>query len=181
MDSECKNIFVTPRLTIRNFAQSDWKRLQGFGEKPEVARMMASLKSPWPEADVKTWMQRGPYRAKLGFGAGIYLNDVLIGFVGIGGDPVNCAYAIDPDHWGQGYATEALQGLLTHSFTHLGLQTVEADHFDDNPVSGHILCKIGFVKTGSGMAPSAARLESAPNTTYRLTKPQFKAKADEIS
>ena len=175
MDKAAKSIFTTLRLTIRDFAESDWKQLQSFGQKPEVARMMASLKSPWPDSDVKEWMQRGPYRAKLGFGAGIYLNDLLIGFVGIGGDPVNCAYAIDPDHWGNGYASEALQGLLSHCFTHLGLQTVEADHFDDNPVSGHILRKTGFVKIATGMAPSAARLESSANTTYRLTKPQFKA------
>ena len=175
MDVAVKNIFKTPRLTVRNFAQSDWKRLQDFGGKPEVARMMMSLKSPWSEQDIKNWMNLAPYCGRLGFRAGIYLENPLIGFVGIGGDPVSCAYAIDPDYWGKGYATEALQGLLTHCFTHLGLETVEADHFDDNPVSGMILRKTGFVKTGTGMAHSAARLESAPNTTYRLTKSQFKA------
>ncbi len=176
MDDVSKILFQTPRLTARSFAQADWKRLQAFGGKPEVARMMASLKSPWPKADVIEWLNRAPYHGKLGFGAGLYLNDAnLMGFVGIGGDPVNCAYAIDPEYWGKGYATEAIRSLLIHCFTHLGLEIVEADHFDDNPASGNVLRKMGFEKTGNGMGDSAARLEPAPNTLYRLTKSQFKA------
>lgn len=176
-----ENIYKTPCLTIRNFADSDWKRLQGFGGKPQVARMMMSLKSPWSEQDVKIWMKRAPYCGRLGFRAGIYLGADLIGFVGIGGNPASCAYAIDPDYWGKGYASEAFHGLLSHCFKHLGLEFVEADHFTDNPASGRILQKSGFVQTGTDMGESAARLEPAPNITYRLTKSQFKAKTDEIS
>ena len=176
MDVAGKIIFSTPRLSVRNFVTSDCRRLQEFGGQPKVARMMASLKSPWPKADVKAWMLLRQYKGRLGFGAGIYLGaDTMIGFVGIGGDPVNCAFAIDPDYWGKGYATEALAGLLSYCFNGLGLQTVEADHFKDNPVSGHVLRRIGFVETSRGIANSAARLEPAPIITYRLTKSQFKA------
>ena len=169
-------IFCTPRLTIRQFATNDWRRLQEFGGRPEVARMMASLKSPWPEEDIKAWLKPRSYQGQIGFGAAIDLSGAgLIGFLGIGGDPVNCAYAIDPEYWGNGYATEALRGLLGHCFGQLGLQTVQADHFTDNPASGRVLRKLGFVETGTDMGKSAARLELAPNITYRLTEPQFKA------
>ena len=70
MTTVAKSIFKTSRLIIRNFADNDWQRLQSFGGKPEVARMMTSLKSPWDAADVKVWMKRGPYCGKLGFGSG---------------------------------------------------------------------------------------------------------------
>lgn len=176
MDMAGKIIFKTPRLSVRSFAASEWQRLQDIGGQAKVARMMASLKSPWPKADVQAWMRRRQYQGKLGFGAGIHLgDDPMIGFVGIGGDPANCAFAIDPDYWGKGYATEALRGLLTYCFNHLGLQTVEADHFTDNPRSCYVLRNMGFVETGKATANSAARLEPAPIITYRLTEPQFKA------
>lgn len=174
MDREI--IFTTSRLSVQSFIQSDWHRLQEFGGQPKVARMMASLKSPWPAADVKTWMLRRQYKGNLGFAAGLHVgDDTMIGFVGIGGDPVSCAFAIDPVYWGEGYATEALHGLLCYCFNHLGLQVVTADHFMDNPTSGHIMRKMGFVETGQGTAKSAARLEPAAIITYRLTEPQFKA------
>lgn len=168
-------IFSTARLTARGFVDSDWRRLQAFGGRPEVARMMATLKSPWPEADVKAWLTRAPYRGRVGFGAAICLTGgEMIGLVGLGGDPVSCAYAIDPDHAGQGYATEALSGLMTHAFDVLGVAEVVADHFADNPASGRVMRKLGFVKTGEGMGESLARSAPAPNVAYRLTPEAFR-------
>ncbi|PIE15249.1 MAG: hypothetical protein CSA68_07865 [Rhodobacterales bacterium] len=176
MGAARKIIFETPRLTIRNFAESDWQALQAFGGRPEVARMMASLKSPWLKADVLDWMTSAPYRGQLGFRAGIFLKDgPLIGFVGLGGEPPDCAYAIDPAHWGKGYASEALAGLLAHCFSHFDVDLVTAAHFCDNPASGQVLTKLGFQQTGIGMGESAARLEPAPNITYRLTRSQYEA------
>ena len=61
MNNVSKAIFKTSRLIMRNFADNDWKRLQSFDGKPEVARMMTSLKSPWDAADAKIWMKRRPY------------------------------------------------------------------------------------------------------------------------
>jgi len=57
----------------------------------------------------------------------------------------------------------------------------EADHFEDNPVSGRVLRKQGLEKIGEGTGKSAARLEPAPIVLYRLTKQQFKAAKHEIS
>ena len=98
----------------------------------------------------------------------------MVGFVGLGGDPVSCAYAIDPDHAGNGYATEALAGLMAHAFDVLDVAEITADHFADNPASGHVMRKIGFVKTGEGMGESLARPDPAPNVTYRLTRAAFR-------
>lgn len=169
-------ICTTRRLIIRKFAPEDWRRLSEFGGRADVAPMMMMLRSPWPKADVVKWMQMAPYRGQIGFRAGIYLPDgLLIGFVGIGGDPVGCAYAIDPAYWGQGYASEAAAGLLDHCFTHLGLTEVQADHFTDNPASGTIMRKLGFEFTHAGQGESLARVEPAPNLNYRLTKKKFDA------
>jgi len=49
--------------------------------------------------------------------------------------------------WGRGYATEAGRALVEIATT-LGLGQLEASHFVDNPASGRVLEKLGFVATG---------------------------------
>ncbi|MCK0100943.1 GNAT family N-acetyltransferase [Pseudohalocynthiibacter sp. F2068] len=176
MENKRTLIFGTPRLEVRAFAPEDWTRLSEIGGNPKVARMMLSLNAPWPEADVKIWMAQNTYQGTLGYLAGIYLPDeTLIGFVRIGGTPITCGFAVDPDYQGLGYATEAVHGLLAHAFDTLEAKVIEADHFADNLVSGRVLHKQGFEKIGEGAAKSTARLEPAPNVLYRLTQQQIKA------
>lgn len=178
--SQC--IFRTARLVVRNFAPEDWQELQRICGTPDVARMTSSISAPWPEADVKAWMARGPFAGQVPYSAGLFHHkDGLIGLVGFGANPVSLMYAIGQDHWGQGYATEAAIGALEHGYRDLGLTEVEATHFDDNPASARILTKLGFEKIGIGVGESLARLEPAPIITYRLTQQQFKAATHEIS
>ena len=50
-------------------------------------------------------------------------------------------------HWGRGFATEAGAALIEIART-LRLARLEASHFVDNPASGRVLEKLGFVATG---------------------------------
>ncbi len=163
-------IFETDRLTLRKFAQGDWQRLQAFGSLPEVASMMTSLTSPWPEEAIKAWIAEGEFKGVPGFRAGICLKTgFLIGFAGIGPAPSRCAYALDPAYAGQGYATEILAGLMEFAFNDLGLSAIEADHFVDNPASGNVMRKVGFQKIGEEMASSMGRVDPAMADVYKLT------------
>lgn len=74
----------------------------------------------------------------------------LIGAAGFGrkdSGAVEIGYWIARAHWGQGYATEAARQLVEIART-LGLCRLEAAHFIDNPASGRVLEKLGFVATG---------------------------------
>ncbi len=169
-------MFETPRLMCRSFQAQDWQTLKTICEEPDVARMLAVITVPWPKEKILAWIANTQGDLKHGFRLAVCLQGgALIGMVGLGGVPVSCGYFIAKEHWGNGYATEAMHGLLQHCFDHLGLETVEADHFTDNPASGNVLRKLGFVETGRSLGRSAARLEPAPNITYRLTESQFKA------
>ena len=103
----------------------------------------------------------------------------MIGVAGLGPNseptPCNCAYSIDPRHWGSGYAFEAMGAFFEYFMRKFNLSVVEADHFDDNPASGAVLRKLGFQELGKGMGKSQARLEPAPVTLYRLRLDDLKA------
>lgn len=168
MDSE--------RLTLRGLRESDWRRLQQIGGVPEVARMMLSMTVPWPEGEVKRWIATSRFRGRPGYRLGITLpGDALIGAVGFGPDRT-LHYMLDRRHWGRGFMTEAARAFLADVFARFPeVETIEADHFADNPASGAVLLKLGFERTGTGLGASRARLERAPNVLYRLRRDAFGA------
>ncbi|MGW3078206.1 MULTISPECIES: GNAT family N-acetyltransferase [unclassified Kitasatospora] len=71
------------------------------------------------------------------------------------------SYILRADAWGHGYATEGVRKILALAFGHLGLPEVRAKHRTDNPASGRVLRKTGFVTTG----------ERSGFMTYTLASP----------
>jgi ribosomal-protein-alanine N-acetyltransferase len=53
-------------------------------------------------------------------------------------------YDIVEPLWGQGYATEALEGLLTYLFSRPEVESVEADTFDSHIASRRVMEKAGM-------------------------------------
>ena len=101
-----------------------------------------------------------------------------IGYVATGNvHGVELYYALHPDFWGQGLMTEAAQAFLHDLFWRFPQNRIIADRFEDNPASGRVLEKLGFVETGRDVGHSAGRLEPAPVITYALTRDKMKASA----
>jgi len=75
---------------------------------------------------------------------------MLVGACGLGRRPsgaVELGYWIAREHWNRGFATEAGLALLAIAEA-LGLSRLEASYFIDNPASGRVLEKLGFLPTG---------------------------------
>lgn len=92
----------------------------------------------------------------------------VIGAAGLGdhAGEAEIGYWIARPHWGQGYATEAATALLRIART-LGHTRLTAGHFTDNPASGKVLRKLGFVPTGRpGQRISVARGGAADTVEY---------------
>jgi RimJ/RimL family protein N-acetyltransferase len=86
----------------------------------------------------------------------------LVGSCGLGRRPsgaVELGYWIARAHWGRGFATEAGRALVEIART-LGLPSLDASHFLDNPASGRVLEKLGFKPLGI----TAPRLSCARGT-----------------
>ena len=72
-------------------------------------------------------------------------------------------YWLARDAWGEDLATEATQAALDWAQRVRGLRAVAAGHFADNPASGRVLEKAGFLYTGEVQhRPSVARGEPVP-------------------
>jgi ribosomal-protein-alanine N-acetyltransferase len=57
-------------------------------------------------------------------------------------------YWLGVPYWGQGYATEAGGEVLRYGFEDLKLHRIFASHFEHNPTSGKVLCKLGMHHEG---------------------------------
>lgn len=158
----------TARLVQRPLTKADAPALSALAEDIDVVRMLGSVSHPFPVAEAEAWIAARRYKGHPAGVFGIWRDDVLVGMTGLGGDPVSAMYWLGPDHWGQGYATEAVHGFLSEMMRRFGLHEVVATCFADNPVSMRVLEKLGFEKARESLGESRARLEPAPVIHYRL-------------
>jgi ribosomal-protein-alanine N-acetyltransferase len=57
-------------------------------------------------------------------------------------------YELGKQHWGQGFMTEALAGLISHGFGIMALNRIQALVEPENTVSRKVLMKLGFQEEG---------------------------------
>ncbi len=79
--------------------------------------------------------------------------DRLVGYIGFWRimkehHRAEIGYALHPDLWGQGLASEAVAAVLDHGFRMIGLHSVEASVAPDNTASIRVLERNQFVKEG---------------------------------
>lgn len=168
----------TPRLTLRQMGRDDAPALRQIVTQPDVGRMLFLFPPGWTidaaEAFIDDWQFRGEPRLRLAIcdDQGQFLGSVGAALIN---DRIELFYFLDPAAAGHGYATEAMRGFIGFLFDRFDQDALYADVFTDNPGSEHVLCKLGFDRTGAGMGVSAARLEPFPVSHYRLTQHQFRA------
>jgi RimJ/RimL family protein N-acetyltransferase len=139
----------TTRLFLRPAWPEDWEAVFGGIADEGVVRNLA--RAPWPYSaeDARAFVAREQDHRQPSFLVIRAETGQAIGCAGLGdhdGEP-ELGYWIARPFWGQGYATEAGAGVLEIARL-LGHRRVSAGHFADNPASGRVLRKLGFVPTG---------------------------------
>ena len=148
---------ATARLVLREFTADDWPEVLALQRDPRYLRFYAWTDRS--EAEVREFVQmfvnQQADRPRRKFQLAITLPDSgrLIGDCGIRRKPGNhweadIGYELSPEYWGRGYATEAAERALVWANRTWGRRYVVAGHFSDNPASGQVLCKLGFLYTG---------------------------------
>ena len=164
----------TDRLIILPFDATDGPEMAALMNDEEIAMMMSSIPHPFSVVQATEWIESRPFNRNGGFCAKITLKDgTMIGFLGLGGDPINTAYALGRKYWGKGFATEAMWAFLEDSIALHALEEVTAGAFMDNPASQNVLEKLGFKRDGQKLHKASGRLEEAPLILYRLHTANF--------
>jgi RimJ/RimL family protein N-acetyltransferase len=164
----------TERLLLRPGWAEDAPTLARAIADESVVRNLAT--APWPFAleDAEAFLAapRDPAMPSFLITERTTSDPVIVGACGLGRRPsgaVELGYWIGRAHWGKGFATEAGRALIEIART-LKLPRLEASHFIDNPASGRVLEKLGFLPTGLSAARySCARGGEAMSRLYRLS------------
>lgn len=141
----------TNRLKLRALRMEDAPAIARYAGDRRVARMVSSAPVPYLPVAAEGWIMTLRARAPLGedFVFGFEAEELgLVGVIGAHkkqGGAFDIGYWVAPEHWGRGFATEALQGFVAEARR---LGPLVAGHFADNPASGRVLQKGGFAYTG---------------------------------
>lgn len=161
----------TERLFLRPAWQEDAGALAAAIAHEPVARMLTRV--PWPYSldDAHAFLA-GPNDRKL---PRLLITLPEQGGAVIGGCGLHdvdgaaaVGYWITPDHWGRGFAAEALRGLVDLARA-CGHRWLLGHHAGDNPASGRVLRKVGFRANGiSRTFHSLARRQDVTGPEYAL-------------
>ena len=159
----------TDRLLLRPGWVEDAPQLHAAIADEAVAMKLARLPWPYSLMDAETYL--GRERAEGEVDCLILLRTpgapTLIGGVGIAmrDDAHELGYWIAPRYWNRGYATEAAAAVVAMARDSLKLDRLTSGHFEDNPASGRVLAKLGFVSTGIEPRHCLARGRDVPCLT----------------
>ncbi|HZF42317.1 MAG TPA: GNAT family N-acetyltransferase [Sphingomonadaceae bacterium] len=146
-------MYRTARLHLRPGRPEDAPALLRAIADQDIVRNLGS--APWPyslaDAESLASSQFKPDEPRLFIFRDEHGLSELIGVAGLDrmpGGEVELGYWIARMHWNRGYALEAGQHMVQIARTKLKLIELSAGYFIDNPASGRVLEKLGFVPAG---------------------------------
>lgn len=166
-------LLETERLLLRRPVAGDVAAIVAAVGDADVARRLSRIPHPYGPDDARffldmvvpgEWVWAITRRG----------DDRMIGAVGLTpeGTVAELGYWLARDAWRAGIATEAAQAVVRHGFAALGLPVLLSGYFTDNPASGAVLRKLGFVETGQATRPCLMLGRDVPSIEMRLTRPE---------
>jgi [ribosomal protein S5]-alanine N-acetyltransferase len=154
---------LTDRLILRELVSTDWQAIYDYASNPIA--MQYRLEGVKTIEQLKAFIANAIVHAtdepRLSYDLAIVLRSTqqLIGNCELQIENFHHAsnfdhsqarigYAIHPDYWGKGYATETVQQLLGFGFTNLHLHRIYAPVTPANVASARVLEKAGMTREG---------------------------------
>ncbi|MFC3700813.1 GNAT family N-acetyltransferase [Reinekea marina] len=140
------------RIVLRPYKVSDSKNVQRLASEKIIAEMTANIPHPYVDGMAEEWISKHEYwyqkRAAIVLAIQLVETGEHIGTISItqiDGDSGNLGYWVGVPYWGKGYCSEAAYLLINYGFTEYGLDLIYARHLPENPASGKVMTKNGFV------------------------------------
>lgn len=142
----------TERLVLRPFTLDDVDALHSLWADREVRRYLFDGEVPARERVVETVENSVEGFADVGYGFfSLRLREPSAEIMGFSGfrafgeaGVVEMLFAVEPTHWGRGYATEASREVLRYGFEQCGLRRVVATTDTPNQRSVRVLQRLGL-------------------------------------
>lgn len=147
----------TARLILREFTDEDWRSVLAYQNDPRYLQYYEWTERKPHEAQefIQRFVaqQKEQPRYKFQLAVTLKSNQQLIGNCGIrmayaNAREADIGYELAPEHWGQGYATEAVRAMIEFGFTQLHVQRISAWCIADNVASARVLQKLGMQPEG---------------------------------
>src|SRR5271163_2970774 len=139
----------TERLTLRPLVPDDAEAHAAMRYHPEVTKWLPLENGSSVEAARNTIERFGQFWRERGYAPwGLFLGDRLIGYGGLNYVAVFQAtevmWALHPDFWRQGFATEMARAALTFGFDTWDLKLIFAMTKPDNIASQAVMSRLGL-------------------------------------
>jgi len=165
-------VLESKRLAMRAPRLEDAKTVAALANDRRIAENTARIPHPYKIADADGFI-RGANKSD---GEAVFLitlrDKTVIGACGVTAQEQTpeLGYWLGVEHWGKGYATEALHAVIDYAFTDLEHIALQAGARVTNPASRRVLEKCGFQWTGVGLYRIKAINSSAPIDRFRLER-----------
>ncbi len=156
-------VLETERLLLRPPAARDGATITVFLADYDIAKNTGRVPYPYRRADADAFIADCAKKRKKETGYSFVIarkpDLYCLGVIGIRLEDgiFELGYWLGKPYWGAGTATEAGIAVLRFAFGELGVEKITAGHMVDNPASGRVLAKLGFVQTGTEERHSKAR------------------------
>lgn len=169
-------VLETERLKLRPLSVKDSEAIfQNWTSDPQVAKYMIWNLHQSPD-ETRQWLQmeEDAYFTTTNYTWAFILKETgeIIGSGGIHYNDEKMKYEIGYNimqkYWNQGYTTEATGQILQYAIETLGIPSFLGRHAKDNPASGKVMEKFGFVYEKDGIYQSFGGLKTFDSKEYRL-------------
>lgn len=164
------NPIFTQRLVLRRAREDDLEAMHRILSDGRAMLYWSSLPHE-TRADTQEWLDNmiaAPEAESCDFI--IELNGRTIGKVGCYRVP-EIGYIIHPDHWGKGYAKEALAAVIPHLFARFDMPALKADIDPRNCRSIKLLEGLGFTLIGRAERTWRIGEQWCDSVYYELKRP----------
>lgn len=140
-------VVETVRLTLRAPVLDDVPDMVALANNPKMVETTATLPFPFVQSDGAEAVAKANSPGQRAYAIagpdGRFMGTIL--FKLVDGKHPEIGYWLGEPHWGQGYAAEAVKGLIA-AVAHLpAFATINARVLKSNPASVRVLEKAGFV------------------------------------
>jgi ribosomal-protein-alanine N-acetyltransferase len=146
-------ILHTERLVLREFTAEDWPAIFAYQNDPRYLRFYERDSVTERQSQALTyyfilWQGEQP-RSKVQLAITLAATGQVIGNVGVrretADEPVaDMGFELSPEHWGQGYASEAARAMVDWGFGEWGLERIHANCVSENAASARVLERAGL-------------------------------------